>query len=307
MLPEHAGPGSQLADALMVPGAGRLPATWSDLYKVATEHLGGDRRVARWLVEDASGGEWPSVLEDAVTTRAGELFLSMLERRLAGEPVQYVLGHWAFRHLDLMVDRRVLIPRPETEVVVEVALAELRRSVARAPIVVDLGTGSGAIALSVATEAPSSLVWGTDGSTAALAVASANLAGTGARTAGRVRFVHGHWWSALPGDLRGQVDLVVTNPPYVSEAELVQLASEVRDWEPWAALVPGPSGLEAITEIVQGAPSWLCPEGVLVCELAPHQARDTAALALASGFGVAEVRQDLAGRDRALVARLRAP
>ncbi len=291
----------------MPPGRGLLPATWSELYKVATERLDGDRRVARWLVEDASGGDWPAVLGEPVTARTGEFFLSMLERRLAGEPVQYVLGHWAFRHLDLMVDPRVLIPRPETEVVVEVALAELRRSASEAPIVVDLGTGSGAIALSVATEAPSSSVWGTDRSVAALSVASANLAGIGARAAGRVRLVHGHWWSALPADLRGNVDLVVTNPPYVSEAELVQLAPEVRDWEPMSALVPGPSGLEAITAIVQGALSWLRPDGVLVCELAPHQAQAAAALALASGFGAVEVRPDLAGRDRALVARLHAP
>lgn len=290
----------------MPPGASPLPATWSDLYKLATERLDGDRQVARWLVEDASGGEWPSVLAQPVTTRTGEFFLSMLERRLAGEPVQYVLGHWAFRHLDLMVDRRVLIPRPETEVVVEVALAELRQSASKAPIVVDLGTGSGAIALSVATEVPSSFVWGTDASPAALAVASANLAGTGALAAGRVRLVQGNWWSALPDDLRGRVDLVVSNPPYVSEAELAELASEVRDWEPLSALVPGPSGLEAVTEVIEGAPSWLRPGGALVCELAPRQARVAAALALASGFATVEVRPDLAGRDRALVARLRA-
>ena len=128
---------------------------------------------------------------------AGNFFLSMVQRREAGEPVQYVLGHWAFRQLDLMVDRRVLIPRPETEIVVEVALQELARLEVEAPVIVDLGTGSGAIALSIASERSRVVAWATDISRDALAVASANLAGLGAQTVGRVQLVQGNWWEAL--------------------------------------------------------------------------------------------------------------
>src|SRR5688500_2404619 len=153
----------------------------------------------------------------------------MVERRAAGEPLQYVLGAWGFRSLDLYVDRRVLIPRPETEQVVEVALAELRALGAAKPLVVDLGTGSGAIALSIAPEVPTSQVWATDASPAALAVARANLAGIG-RAAARVRLEHGSWFAALPKLLQGRVDMVISNPPYVADGDT--LPPEVADWEP---------------------------------------------------------------------------
>ena len=157
--------------------------TWRHLYLEALERL-ADRQAARWFVEEASGGAWPVVLDEPAPARAEGVFRSMLARRAAGEPVQYVLGHWAFRRLDLMVDRRVLIPRPETEVVVEVALGELAR-LAGHPLVVDLGTGSGAIALSIVTECAGAEVWATDLSEDALAVASANLTGLGAKAAGQ--------------------------------------------------------------------------------------------------------------------------
>src|SRR5438105_5970876 len=141
----------------------------------------------------------------------------MVARRAAGEPLQYVLGRWAFRTLDLMVDRRVLIPRPETEQVVEVALAEARRLHAR--IAADLGTGSGAIALSLAAELPGVDVWATDVSADALAVARANLAGIGTFAAARVRIQEGDWFGALPPELRGRLDIVVSNPPYIGDDE----------------------------------------------------------------------------------------
>lgn len=262
----------------------------------------GDRQVARWFVEDASGSRWPAVLDETVPERAGRMFISMVDRRLMGEPVQYVLGHWAFRQLDLMVSPHVLIPRPETETVVEVALAELDRCPRRHPRVVDLGTGSGAIALSVAWERKAAEVWAVDVSEAALSVASANLAGLGSRAVGRVRLAQGSWWEALPAELAGSVDLVVTNPPYVSEAELAGLPLEVSAWEPVGALVAGPSGLEALAAILAGSSGWMAPGGALVAEIAPHQAEEARALAEGAGLADVEVRPDLTGRARALVA-----
>lgn len=237
----------------------------------------------------------------------------MLERRLSGEPLQYVLGSWSFRGLDLMVDTRVLIPRPETEWVVECALEEaerlgLRRGT-RTPfgtadpsdLVADLGTGSGAIALALEAELPDAVVWATDVSDDALAVARWNVAGCGAT---RVRVVEGSWFDALPETLRGKIAVVVTNPPYVSEREVVALPAEVADHEPRRALVSGPTGLEALQEIIAASVAWLADAAVLVCEIAPHQAGEVIALARSAGFDEVLVRADLAGRDRALIARL---
>jgi len=225
----------------------------------------------------------------------------MVERRERGEPLQYVLGIWSFRNLELVVDRRVLIPRPETEVVVEVALAELARLAPEQPLVADLGTGSGAIALAVAMEVPKARVWGTDRSPDALAVARANLAGLGSRVAPRVRLATGDWFAALPTDLRGRVDLVVSNPPYVGAGE--DLPADVADWEPAGALVAGPTGLEDVARIVAEAPAWLRRPGALVIEIAPHQAADAVALSRRAGFDEVEVHPDLVGRLRALVGR----
>lgn len=258
----------------------------------------------RRIVERAAGfdgAEYALGLSEPATERAMGFFDAMVERRLAGEPLQYVLGEWSFRTLDLMVDRRVLIPRPETEQVVEVALAELDALGPEAPRVVDLGTGSGAIALSVAVERPAARVWAGDVSSGALAVARANLAGIG-HAGTRVTLVQGSWFEALPRELQGTLDLVVSNPPYVAASD--PLPAEVADWEPAGALVPGPTGLEAIEEIVAGAPVWLRRPGALVVELAPSQAEDAVALARAAGFADAEVAPDLTDRPRALVARI---
>lgn len=256
-------------------------------------------------MERASGleaGEYYSGLDEAAPDRARSHFEAMMERRAAGEPLQYVLGAWAFRTVDLMVDRRVLIPRPETEAVVEAALGELRRLRPKRPTVVDLGTGSGAIALSVAREVPGAEVWGTDRSADALAVARANVAGLGKAGTG-VRLAEGDWFEALPAVLRGRIDLVVSNPPYVAHNEVPDLPPEVAGWEPLEALVAGPTGLEEVEAIVDQAPRWLRRPGALVVEVAPRQARPAVALAYEAGFVEAEFSRDLAGRPRALVAR----
>jgi len=287
------------------PAAGGLEGTvrWRELLAEGRRRLGGPAD-ARRIVEEAAGvppAELLLVLDDPVTERGMARFDDMVARREAGEPLQYVLGHWGFRSLDLMVDRRVLIPRPETEAVVEVALAELDRLGGRevATTVVDLGTGSGAIALAVATERVRARVWAADLSEDALAVARANLAGIG-RAAARVTLAAGDWFDALPPELRGTVQLVVANPPYV--ATTAELPAEVSAWEPTGALRAGEDGLDAVRRLVADAPGWLEPDGVLVCELSPEQAGTATDLARAA-FAEVRVEPDLTGRARALVAR----
>jgi release factor glutamine methyltransferase len=278
--------------------------TWGSLLREARRRLGGRSLDARRIVERASGYEGGTLVahrDEAAPERAAAAVAGMVERRVAGEPLQYVVGTWGFRRLDLLVDRRVLIPRPETETVVEVAMAEWRRLPSPA-VAVDLGTGSGAIGLSLSVELGAE-VWATDASPEALAVARANVAGTGGAAATRVRLVEGDWFTALPGELAGRVDLLVSNPPYVGAAEA--LPAEVADWEPAAALVSGPTGLEAVAHIVATAPAWLARPGALVLELAPHQADEALALAAGAGFADAAVHPDLAGRPRCLAARAR--
>ena len=271
---------------------------------------------ARFLVEEASGlsgDEWIEGSDVRPPARAEARVWKMVERRCAGEPLQYVLGSWSFRGLDLMVDRRVLIPRPETETVVEVALEEaervgLRRSRRRLALVepapqdfvVDLGTGSGAIALALESELPEVEVWATDVSEEALEVARANIAGCAAP---RVRLALGSWFDALPGELRGRVRLLVSNPPYVAEDEVAKLPEEVAGYEPLSALVPGPEGTEALEALLRGAPEWVASGCSVVCELAPHQASSMKELARSLGYGEVFVREDLTGRARVLVAR----
>lgn len=283
---------------------GPAAPTWRTELEHARRQLGSDLE-ARRMLGRASGFDRAELVrhfDDPVPARAAAFLSSMVERRQKGEPLQYVLGVWGFRQLDLVVDRRVLIPRPETEGVVDVALEELRRlGVRRRPVLVDLGTGSGAIALSLAAEVDGAVVWATDASADALAVARANLAGLGSRVAPRVRLAEGRWFDALPAPLLGRVDLVVCNPPYVAEDE--PLPAEVAEWEPSDALVSGPTGLEAIAEVVAAAPRWLTRPGALIVELAPHQAGAAAAMARDAGFSSVDVRPDLAGRPRALVGR----
>jgi release factor glutamine methyltransferase len=226
----------------------------------------------------------------------------MLARHAAGEPLQYVLGRWGFRHLDLMVDRRVLIPRPETETVVEVAL-RIARSLPTPIACADLGTGSGAIGLCLAAELPSDgvTVWMTDRSPDALDVARANAAGIG-RAAANVRLAHGDWFAALPPDLVGNLALVVSNPPYVGDDDPA-LEPIVRDWEPAEALYGGADGLDAIRLIVAEAPQWLRPDGWLILEIGSGQGRNVTELMHSAHFDDVAVMADLGGHDRVAVGR----
>jgi release factor glutamine methyltransferase len=275
----------------------------------------GLRHEARFIVEEVLGPSTPGSSQlvgpaDLATIRALEA------RRRAGEPLQYILGHWAFRTLDLLVDRRVLIPRPETEQVVEVVLGELDRLGQEAPLVVDAGTGSGAIALSLAAEMPGrhpgARLWATDASADALALAVENLERvTHAQGAAvlPVAFGLGSWLRALPASLQGTVDLIVSNPPYVAIGEWADLPDDVR-CEPFTALVAGDgsdgtAGLADVEQVLSQAWVWLSRPGVVVIELAPHQAEAAAALARTMGYDEVRIENDLAQRQRALVGRVK--
>jgi release factor glutamine methyltransferase len=271
---------------------------------------------ARFMIEQASGydsGDWLDVADREPPARAEARLWNMLDRRLAGEPLQYVLGAWSFRGLDLMVDRRVLVPRPETEFVVEVALEEAqrmglrraRRRLAAFPpepmvAIADLGTGSGAIALALEAELPDVEIWASDVDVDALAVARANVAGC---AAARVRVVEGSWFDALPTELGGRLQLIVSNPPYVAHGEVPDLPDDVANYEPRHALVAGPTGREAIEVLLEAAPAWLAPGGVFVCEIAPHQREALLDTAASRPYAECFVRDDLTGRPRVLVAR----
>jgi release factor glutamine methyltransferase len=222
-----------------------------------------------------------------------------VRRRVAGEPVQYITGRAAFRDLDLTVNPSVLVPRPETEGLVECVLTLLLERSADwpAPRVLDLGTGSGAIALAIASEHPSARVTATDSSVAALDLARANARDLGLH--GRVAFAEGEWFDAIGGD--DMFEVIVSNPPYIARAELSALPEDVREHEPHAALFSGESGLDAITEIVKSAPDHLVAGGVLALELAEERAHQVGAwFEGADAWSDAEVLDDLSGRPRVL-------
>jgi release factor glutamine methyltransferase len=278
--------------------------SWRELWTQTASTVGG-RPQARWLCEAASGfdgDEFLLELDTAATQRSVAHLDRMLTRLAAGEPLQYVLGSWSFRRLDLMVDRRVLIPRPETEDVAGVAI-ELARDRQRPVVCADLGTGSGAIGLSLAAELPVEgvTVWLTDVSMDALDVARANIAGIG-RGAANVRCSSGSWFEALPDELRGLLDVVVSNPPYVPDDDPA-LEPIVHDWEPAGALFGGADGLDAVRAIATDAPQWLRPGGWLVLEIGSGQGRAVADLLTARGLIDVEIRPDAAGHSRIAIAR----
>ena len=273
---------------------------WRQLVAQTTAEI-ADREAARWLCEVASGADRiDDVLDEPVTNRMIAHLDAMLERYATGEPLAYVLGRWSFRHLDLFVDARVLIPRPETEVVAGVAI-DLARTAGRPVTVADLGTGSGAIGLAMADELPvdAVTVWMTDDDADALDIARANLAGTGRRGA-NVRIAKGSWFEALPADVR--LDVAVANPPYVAEKSTL-VDDSVRRWEPHHALFAGPDGLDAIRRLVADARAWLRPGGWLVLEIGADQGPAVAELLGDHGYGDVEIRPDLAGRDRVAIGR----
>jgi release factor glutamine methyltransferase len=299
------------------PGAVETAALLDEL----TATVGGARHEARFIIDETRGPPPGRSLPPTVSISVATVARALAARRAAGEPLQYVFGHWPFRELDLHVDPRVLIPRPETEQVVEVALGEARRLRARRRtadlVAVDAGTGSGAIALALASELGRGVlgrVWATDVSADALAVATRNLSSVRAAVVAAglpdlpdVALRQGSWLDPLPQELRGHVDLVVSNPPYVAAEEWAGLDPEVQA-EPRQALVAGPgregaAGLADVETVLGQARLWLGRPGVVVVELAPAQAGPAQEWALQLGFDEVRVQADLAGRLRALVAR----
>ena len=254
------------------------------------------RRDAELLLAEASGVDRARLIADpeaGVEPGAARAFGAMVRRRLRREPVAYILGRRGFRDLELAVDSRVLIPRPETELLVEVGveLAPAR--------VLDVGTGSGAVALALAAELPDAEVLATDSSPAALALAAENAARLG--LAQRVRFEHG----TLP-DGKG-FDLLVANLPYVAEGEWGSLAPEIRDWEPREALLAGPDGLDAIRSLLDAlgardAEATPTPD-VVALEVGDGQAPTVEELMRGAGYKSTGVRDDLAGIARVVVGR----
>ena len=223
---------------------------------------------------------------------------TIVDRRLSGEPLAYIVGQREFYGLTLEVDSHVLIPRQETELLVDIVLEHLARSGLRDPVVADVGTGSGAIALAVATHADGIRVAATDISEDALEVARRNAVSHG--LSDRIEFVHGD----LLASLEGPIDVVVSNPPYIPSSELRDLAVEVRR-EPRIALDGGDDGLDPLRRLLSQSAAMLAPGGMVVVELMPGQMDNALRLAIET-FGrdvEAASRKDLMGNERALVVR----
>jgi release factor glutamine methyltransferase len=256
---------------------------------------------AEVLLAEASDWDRAAIVanpEAELAPAAGRLFGEMVRRRLRREPVAYILGRRGFRRIELAVDRRVLIPRPETEMLVELAL-ELEPD-----SVLDVGTGSGAIALAIADELPGCEITATDTSPVALEVARANAERLG--LVDRVRFLE----ASLPEGER--FDLVIANLPYIAEDDWATLAPELRDWEPQAAFRAGPDGLDAIRWLLS-PDSVRCLYGqsiqtananaTIALEVGEEQAPAVAELLRVAGFATVEVREDLAGIERVVIGK----
>ncbi len=234
--------------------------------------------------------------DDGLTTAEAKAFGRSLCSRCTGTPVQHLTGRQGFRRLDLLVEPGVFIPRPETEMVAERALAMIADI--SAPLVVDVGTGTGAIALSIKDERSDAVVYATDIAEPAVALAREN-----AKIAGmHIEVMRGDLLDPLPGRIRGRIDLVVSNPPYVPKAEHADLPPHVLA-DPESALV---GDLATFRRLFAAAAGWLRPGGALVVEIGSDMSEAVSELA-AETFAEVEVGLDLTGRDRFVSARLRGP
>jgi release factor glutamine methyltransferase len=306
--------GDETIGGALAVAAARLRAAGVETARLDAEVLLAEiLGVERWrLVADAA---------DAISPGPLAAFQAYLGRREAREPVAYILGRKEFWSLDLAVSPDVLIPRPETECLVEAASRWLsartearglrtekrRHNSVLSPqssslTVVDVGTGPGTILLAVASEVEGPRYIGTDVSPAALGLARRNAMSLG--LAARVELVQGDLLEPLAAlGLEGRVDLLISNPPYVSEPDMARLAPEVRRYEPGVALRGGPDGLEVIRRLIAGAPRWLAPSGALLFEFGDGQANECLALLRASGvFGPGCIVRDLGGWPRAALA-----
>jgi release factor glutamine methyltransferase len=265
------------------------PATIETLLRQAAAI---DRVDAEWLLAHALGQSRTWLFThsgDAVPAQAAERFADLLARRQAGEPVAYLTGSQGFWTLELEVSPATLIPRPETELLVQLALERIRPdTVAR---IADLGTGSGAIALALAQARPGASVIATDASAAALEVARRNAA---RNRIANIAFREGDWYAPLPGE---RFDLIASNPPYIAQGDPHLDEGDLR-FEPPTALASGVDGLDALRTIIGAAPLHLRADGWLLLEHGWEQGPAVRALLQAAGFVDIETARDLEDRDR---------
>ncbi|HET9013879.1 MAG TPA: peptide chain release factor N(5)-glutamine methyltransferase [Gemmatimonadaceae bacterium] len=293
---EARGSGGRTVGALLVEMAAVLaPSLGADAPREARDLLAAVHDMPRHWPSTARG----ELVDDAAWARA----LGAAVRRARGTPLQYAAGQASFRHLTLDVDDRVLIPRPETELLVELVLRAAAEHDGCAGTVVDVGTGSGAIALAVASEGNFANVIATDVSLDALAVARANVRRCSDILRCPVELRHGSLLRPVPE--RG-LRAVVSNPPYISHDEAVALPAGVRDWEPAVALFSGGGGMATIAGLVREAAGALAPRGVLALEVDARRASLAAELIASHGaYDGVRVERDLTGRERFVVARRR--
>lgn len=240
--------------------------------------------------------------DDVLDNKHQRDFAAVIQRRTRREPLQHIIGNQEFWGLEFKVSPDVLIPRPETEFIIEAALAIVQDR--NTPVsIIDLCTGSGCIAVSLAKELTAARVIATDASENALAVARENTRRHGVSE--HIRFLQGDLFEPLEElDIRGQIDIIVSNPPYVQAGDLPTLQPEVRDYEPEMALIAGPEGTEMAKRIIQLAPEYLKKNGALIMEMGLSQAEALTRMVEATGaYGNPALLKDLAGIERVIVAR----
>jgi len=271
--------------------------------RLEAHHSDSPRLDAEVLLAEALGGTREALFaapERVLTDDERERFEAFVARREKREPVAYIVGHKAFRTVDLQLNENTLIPRPETETLVEVALEKLKEIDKSAPQVLDIGTGSGNIALALATEDPRVRVVASEVHPAPLEMARLNAIHLGLDD--RIEFVVSDVYDDLPQGAR--FDVILSNPPYVTSEALRRLSVDVRGWEPHVALLGGPRGLDFYHRIIPGAPQFLELGGYLAVEIAETRFVDVLSIFVETGrFEDVDLRNDLGGRPRVVVAR----
>ncbi len=277
--------------------------TWTTGYleRKGDEH---PRLSAEWLLSNATGLSRVEIymnFDRPLSTDELDLMREAVRRRGAGEPLQYVTGEMPFRHIVLRCERGVLIPRPETEILVDAALEGVDASDADMPRVLEVGVGTGCISCSIASEREQSIVIGTDISAQAVALARRNEEALG--LGGRVDVVECDLVSGVPEAFDGTFAVLVSNPPYIPSAVVPTLPVEVQGFEPGLALDGGPDGLDVFRRLLAEAPRLLAPGGMLCVELFEENVHPAAELVREQGgWDLVEVREDLTHRPRVLVA-----
>jgi release factor glutamine methyltransferase len=267
--------------------------------RLAQAHVENPRLDAELLLAEATGVTRANLFAGSIELddETQRRFEALIRRRAGREPLAYITGHKEFYSLEFEVGPGVLIPRPETETVVDLALkfaAELPNC-----RLLDIGAGCGAIALAVAFNAPGVRVVATDIATDALAIAHRNAVRLGLES--RTRFIHADCWDTLDGgEPLGRFDIVVSNPPYVCDSEIARLEPEIRDFEPRVALDGGPDGLDFYRRIVAGLGDHLLHRGAVILEVGKGQAAAVATILEAAGFPGPVVSNDLSGTPRAV-------